>query len=341
MTVEPTTPMDHDTGGVVAQIDKVCTRKKSPLSWLKAVACCGAASSVADDPTCKKCPSDGLSEDGNLSTDAKCSLVLKPAWQPATVDDITRNKGVGDQDLDDDQEYWWDARSEFSDLAPRHDYDDSGTQLESELLVFKDLQLCSPLTAPIALSAPSWVPDPPLKFAGERTRYLPMPQCTGLHGYWRKNPKLSSPSPLPVDVLFRSGWFCQRTHNSIAWVRVYDVDDVFGVSLKCKVGGAMPTKYRETYPKDSKQCTWMLRRDLRAGRSSGQVFFTNDGQVVVRIYSKSFHSDHIDQIVEEYYQLANEGQRLVCTQYGYDVATNKSAEQVLVGDRMEEVEARE
>jgi hypothetical protein len=42
------------------------------------------------------------------------------------------------------------------------------------------------------------------------------------------------------------------------------------------------TAYQETFYKDGRESSWMLRRDLRPGRSYGRMFMTSDNTIILR-----------------------------------------------------------
>lgn len=315
--------------------------RKKP-KWLEKLVCCVVPPPAPGSPvTSGYLPrqSPPYPPGPHPTPDVVCKLTAKEA--PAKRDSdsswsedlgkLSSRNGYTD-DLDDD-DTWWDARSEFSVLS-RTSMRSAG---DEEGMASPGLSLSS--SVPSSPTLAPWIPNPPLRHVGEGVQFLPVPAVTGFHGYWRKNFELSSPSPMPLDVLFNAGWFTRKTHDSIMWVRLVDTPEVFGVSLKVKAAGAMPIKYRESFTKDSLPITWMMRRDIRTGRTTGQLFYTQDGRVVVRVYSKGLYSDEIDQIVEEYYILEDGGSRIRCLQYGLDPLTGKTAEQVLVAEKMDPEEA--
>lgn len=91
--------------------------------------------------------------------------------------------------------------------------------------------------------------------------------------------------------------------------------------------------YAEAFSKAPGALTqWVGRRDLRMGRTAGQIFYTACGTLVFRLYYKGVFSDAPAFIAEDYMSLQPGGRGIVTRQCGFAPASGGRAEQVLYGD---------
>lgn len=80
-----------------------------------------------------------------------------------------------------------------------------------------------------------------------------------------------------------------------------------------------------------------LRRDTRVGRSSGQVFFTECGTLILRVCCKGLFCDEPDTVFEDYITLSEDGSTIFTRQACYHHPTQRMTQQLLVGDRIGDV----
>ena len=93
------------------------------------------------------------------------------------------------------------------------------------------------------------------------------------------------------------------------------------------------SRYHESFAKDGSVTYMTLRRDQRIGRSSGQMFFTACGTLILRVHGRGFFCDEPDMVCEDYITLSDDGRTIFTRQKCYLFATKRAAEQVLVGRR--------
>jgi hypothetical protein len=91
------------------------------------------------------------------------------------------------------------------------------------------------------------------------------------------------------------------------------------------------SRYVETFPKDGSAGTWAMRRDVRIGRSTGQVFFTSCGTLIFRVYYRPLWGEEPEFVCEEYSRLEDGGRVIVSRQACADLSSGASAVQWLVG----------
>jgi hypothetical protein len=65
-------------------------------------------------------------------------------------------------------------------------------------------------------------------------------------------------------------------------VQLVETAETLEVHAKPKLLPPGVTTYQETFYKDGRESTWLLRRDLRPGRSYGRMFATSDGTIILR-----------------------------------------------------------
>lgn len=90
--------------------------------------------------------------------------------------------------------------------------------------------------------------------------------------------------------------------------------------------------YTETYSKAAGTRThWGMRRDVRMGRSVGELFYTACGTLIFRVTSKGLMSDEPVFVAEDYIMLDAGGRSITTRQCCCVAATGARAEQVLGG----------
>ena len=97
------------------------------------------------------------------------------------------------------------------------------------------------------------------------------------------------------------------------------------------------SRYVETFAKDGSVTPITLRRDTRVGRSSGQVFFTACGTLILRVSCRGLFCDEPDAVFEDYLTLSENGSSIVTRQTCYHYPGRRMTQQLLVGDRIGDV----
>lgn len=65
-------------------------------------------------------------------------------------------------------------------------------------------------------------------------------------------------------------------------MQVAEDSRTWALSLKARVGGYLPYVYSETFNKDNTYSSSYLRRDMRPGKNTLQMFYTDEGILVLR-----------------------------------------------------------
>jgi hypothetical protein len=91
------------------------------------------------------------------------------------------------------------------------------------------------------------------------------------------------------------------------------------------------SRYVETFSKDGTPTSWALRRDIKMGRSTGQMYFTACGTLIFRVFTRGVFGGDPDTICEEYSRLEDGGRRIISLQRCLHIPTGRTAEQWLVG----------
>lgn len=134
---------------------------------------------------------------------------------------------------------------------------------------------------------------------------------TGFAAYWLRDQERSTPYPTPIDIMIKASALAQRSHASIPGIWLQETDKGFTVTVKPAFLPPGLPRYTETYDKsNATEPCWSMRRDLRLGTTSGQIFMTTDGMLVLRARSKPMFGAH-DFIMEEYMRLEEAGQVIV------------------------------
>lgn len=176
------------------------------------------------------------------------------------------------------------------------------------------------------------VPEPPLLFAGKDFTFVPVPVETGFGGYWLKDPARTSPNPQPIDVMLGASRIAIKAHETIPGVWLQDGPCALTMTAKPRSIPLGPlSRYVETFSKDGSTTAWTMRRDVKIGRSTGQMYFTECGTLIFRVYAKGMWSNEPEYVCEEYSHLEDNGTTIVSRQCCKHFATGKVAEQHLVG----------
>lgn len=103
----------------------------------------------------------------------------------------------------------------------------------------------------------------------------------------------------------------QRSHASIPGIWLQETDGNFTVTVKPAFLPPGLPRYTETYDKsNATEPSWPLRRDLRLGSTSGNIYITTDGVLILRARSRPMFGN-VDFIMEEYMHLEDGGKVIV------------------------------
>ena len=117
-----------------------------------------------------------------------------------------------------------------------------------------------------------------------------------------------------------------------------ETNATFGLTAKPRSVPLGPlSRYHETFAKNGSTTYMTLRRDMRVGRASGQMYFTACGTLILRVFSRGFFRDEPDLVFEDYITLSDDAKTIYSRQKCYVFATKRRAEQLLVGTRTEPV----
>eukprot|EP00879_Flechtneria_rotunda_P003513 GHRR01003744.1.p1 GENE.GHRR01003744.1~~GHRR01003744.1.p1 ORF type:complete len:387 (+),score=108.88 GHRR01003744.1:675-1835(+) len=190
--------------------------------------------------------------------------------------------------VDDENDVWFDARSHvvsdssvaFISDAEREEVAKLAHELEQQEQ--HQQQLTVSIICELEPCNPSCVPDPPLLCAEKHWKYCQVdikPFCF----YWERDPVRSTPFPLPIDEQMKLNHLFQKTHQSIPgmWMREVGQQLLLHATPDLAVLPGV-VNYTEYYNKDSSPCSWTLRRDIKIGRTTGQMFMTTDGVLIFR-----------------------------------------------------------
>jgi hypothetical protein len=97
---------------------------------------------------------------------------------------------------------------------------------------------------------------------------------------------------------------------------------------------AIPIRYVETFAKDGSATHFAMRRDIRMGRSTAQLYFTACGTLIFRVTVFGLFSSQPDYVCEDYLRLEEGGRAVVTRQCCTQVATGRTAVQVQVAEWM-------
>ncbi|KAF6263068.1 hypothetical protein COO60DRAFT_1699000 [Scenedesmus sp. NREL 46B-D3] len=241
---------------------------------------------------------------------------------------------------DDDTEAWYDARSAtmsdssvaFISDAEREEV--SRLAYEMEAQEHAQGQLTVSVVQELQPPTPSCVPNPPLLFAEKDWKYIPVNTKPFLF-YWERDAQRSSPFPLPIDEQMKLNSLFQKTHQSIPGMWLREVGDQLLLHAQPTVL-AIPgiVNYTEYYNKDQSPSSWTLRRDIRIGKTMGQMYMTTDGVLIFRVFTMGMFSKAIEWVGEDYTRLEDNGETIVTRQLCKIHADNSVGTQFLVGRKL-------
>jgi hypothetical protein len=134
-------------------------------------------------------------------------------------------------------------------------------------------------------------------------------------------------------VLLGASAIVQKVHASIPGMWLQETDKSFSVMVKPTFVPPGLPRYTELYDKTmATEPSWPMRRDLRLGSTSGQIYMTTEGLLILRALSKPLWGN-IDIVMEEYLRLEESGQVIVDRQCLLELKTGRKAIQYLVGRR--------
>jgi len=213
----------------------------------------------------------------------------------------------------------FDARSEFSHTLTSQ-ASDQAAKLEELTVMIRDLAPAAPTKAP-------WIPEPPLAFGTPGMHFIPVPAHTGFAAYWERDDVRSTPFPTPIDTMSKASALAQKSHASIPGIWLQETDDGFSVTVKPRFMPPGLPRYTETYDKsNATEPSWSMRRDLRLGSTSGQIFMTTDGMLILRARSRPMFGN-VDYIMEEYMRLEEGGDVIVDRMCCLEVKSGNKATQ--------------
>eukprot|EP00878_Enallax_costatus_P019118 GHUV01020158.1.p2 GENE.GHUV01020158.1~~GHUV01020158.1.p2 ORF type:complete len:116 (+),score=27.41 GHUV01020158.1:472-819(+) len=91
------------------------------------------------------------------------------------------------------------------------------------------------------------------------------------------------------------------------------------------------TNYTEYYNLDQTPSNWCLRRDLRVGKTIGQMFMTTSGILILRLCASGMFSSKMEWATEDYIRLEDNGETIVDRQVCKLMANGSVASQYLIG----------
>lgn len=241
---------------------------------------------------------------------------------------------------DDTGDHWFDARSHtmsdssvaFISDAERDEVDKLAHELEQQ--EHQQQQLTVTLSRELEAPLPSCVPNPPLLFADKNWKYCQVdvkPFCF----YWERDAVRSSPFPLPIDVQMGLNMLFQKTHQSIPGMWMRDVGEQLLLHATPTIV-AVPgiVNYTEYYNKDNSTASWTLRRDIKIGKTVGQMFMTTEGLLIFRVFTYGMFSKAIEWIGEDYIRLEDNGETIVTRQLCKMMHANTVESQFLIGRKI-------
>jgi len=90
------------------------------------------------------------------------------------------------------------------------------------------------------------------------------------------------------------------------------------------------SRYVEPFAKDGSTTHWAMRRDIKMGRTSGQLYFTACGTLIFRVFVKGLFSN-VEYVCEDYSTLEEGGKVIASRQTCVHLATGRTAEQFQIG----------
>jgi hypothetical protein len=242
--------------------------------------------------------------------------------------------------FEDDTDCWFDARSHtvsdtsvmFISETEREEVAKLAFELEQQ--EHQQQQLTVSLSRELEVPTPSCVPNPPLLFADKDWKYCQVdikPFCF----YWERDPVRSTPFPLPIDEQMKLNSLFQKTHQSIPGMWMRDVGHqmlLHAAPTLIAVPGVV--NYTEYFNKDNSTASWALRRDIKFGKTVGQMFMTTEGLLILRVFTYGMFSRAVEWIGEDYIRLEDSGETIVTRQMCKIMADNSVGSQFLIGRRI-------
>ena len=91
------------------------------------------------------------------------------------------------------------------------------------------------------------------------------------------------------------------------------------------------SRYVEPFSKAGGQTHWGMRRDVRLGRSMGELFYTTCGTLIFRVYARGLLFDEPIFVSEDYIRLEDGGRAIMTRQCCMHAPSGRTAEQKLAG----------
>eukprot|EP00878_Enallax_costatus_P000460 GHUV01000552.1.p1 GENE.GHUV01000552.1~~GHUV01000552.1.p1 ORF type:complete len:402 (+),score=80.93 GHUV01000552.1:142-1347(+) len=262
---------------------------------------------------------------------------VRKIQQQRALQQLRSHHKFRDPAFEDDTDCWFDARSHtmsdssvaFISDAERDEVSKLAHELEQQ--EHQQQQLTVSPSRELEAVTPSCVPNPPLLFAEKGWKYCQVdikPFCF----YWERDSVRSSPFPLPIDEQMGLNSLFQRTHQSIPGMWLRDVDKqmlLHATPTIIAIPGVM--NYTEYFNKDHTPASWTLRRDIRVGKTVGQMFMTTDGLLILRVFTYGIFSRAVEWIGEDYIRLEDNGETIVTRQMCKIMADNSIGNQFLIG----------
>ena len=168
-------------------------------------------------------------------------------------------------------------------------------------------------------------------------KWTTCPPKTPFAHYWARDEARTTPPPQPIDLMLGVNALVRAAHDSIPGIHFTETDKELHMCARPRVL-AIPglVTYDEHFSKKpGETTTWLMRRDVKPGRSYGQVYYTTTGVMVMRVMVKGLFSQRVEWITEEYMVLEEGGKCIVARQCGLCCRTGKRAVQYLVGHRFD------
>jgi len=157
---------------------------------------------------------------------------------------------------------------------------------------------------------------------------------TGYAGVWEIIPERSSPHPQPIDVMICANAIVRKIHASVPGITIEeDADVIKMIAQPGFLPKGVPSAHTETFDKkNATNPTWVPRRDVKLtghARAEG-VYFTEEGDLILRHEAWSYFAKKPDFIIEDYLNLEDNGTVIVDRMCCLNVKTGERAEQLQV-----------
>lgn len=158
-----------------------------------------------------------------------------------------------------------------------------------------------------------------------------MPAVTGFAGYWAKVAELSSPLPMPIDVVMGASWVARKAHESIKGIKITESKDSVVINARVTLMGASII-HREIYKKDGSVSNGVMRRDVKPGSVDYHAYFTSRGELVLIVKTYNVYGK-LEFVGVEAITLKDDGNTIYCKQACHINHKNASALQDFVGKK--------